>query len=42
MHVSKKALDEIEAALRDYEKEVELSNMTPSTKQHTFFTQGIL
>ncbi|HUA14786.1 MAG TPA: hypothetical protein VMG31_05775 [Verrucomicrobiae bacterium] len=33
MHVSKKALEEIEAALGEYEKEVELSNMTVSTKQ---------
>jgi hypothetical protein len=33
MRVSKKTLDEIEAALREYEKEVELSNMTVSSKQ---------
>ena len=35
MHVSSKALEEIEAALREYEREVESSNMTPSTK-HTY------
>jgi hypothetical protein len=33
MRVSKKALEEVESALREYEKEVELSNMTVSTKQ---------
>jgi len=33
MRVSKKTLEEIESALREYEKEVELSNLTPSAKQ---------
>jgi hypothetical protein len=32
MHVSSSTLQEIEAALREYEREVESSNMTPSTK----------
>jgi hypothetical protein len=35
MHVSSKTLDEIEAALREYERQIEASNMTPSTK-HTY------
>ncbi len=29
----KKTLEEVETALRVYEKEVELSNMTPSSKK---------
>jgi len=33
MRVSNNTLEEIESALREYEKEVELSNMTPSAKQ---------
>jgi Tfp pilus assembly protein PilX len=35
MRVSSEALQEIEAALREYEQEVESSNMTPAT-QHTY------
>ena len=35
MHVSSKALQEIETALREYEREVQASKMTPSTK-HTY------
>lgn len=35
MHVSNKALQEIEAALREYARQVEVSNMTSSTK-HTY------
>lgn len=35
MHVSNKALQEIEAALREYEEEVRASKMTSSTK-HTY------
>ena len=33
MRVSKKTLEEIASALREYEKEVALSNMTSSAKQ---------
>ena len=33
MRVSSKALQEIEAAFREYEREVESSNMMPSTKK---------
>jgi Tfp pilus assembly protein PilX len=32
MRVSTNALQEVEAALREYEREVQASNMTPSTK----------
>ena len=35
MKVSSKTLQEVEAALREYEKEVQASNLTPSTK-HTY------
>jgi hypothetical protein len=35
MRVTSKALQEIESAFRDYEREVESSNMTGSTK-HTY------
>lgn len=35
MKVSSKTLQEIEAALREYEREVQVSNMTPFTK-HTY------
>ena len=35
MRVSNEALQEIEAALREYEQEVESSNMSPAT-QHTY------
>lgn len=33
MRVSSKTLQEIEAAFREYEREVESTNITPSTKQ---------
>lgn len=35
MQVSRKTLQEIEVALREYEEEIRASNMTPSTK-HTY------
>jgi Tfp pilus assembly protein PilX len=35
MKVGSKTLQEVEAALREYEKEVQASNLTPSTK-HTY------
>jgi|HubBroStandDraft_5_1064220.scaffolds.fasta_scaffold215933_2 hypothetical protein len=35
MHVSTKTLQEVEEALREYERDVQASDMTPSTK-HTY------
>lgn len=35
MRVGSKTLQEVEGALREYEQEVQASNMTPSTK-HTY------